>query len=134
MNNYYQLLGLDEHATVSDIRKAYRKIAIKLHPNVNKNPQAHSEFIELSKAYQVLNNSVQRKRYDALIKSKHLKKADSFYHFKRKAEQNARNVANMNDTKFKKEQNDLDYLMVFMYFSNFLYHYFLSFDHEQSSC
>lgn len=66
MKNYYQILGIGREAGVKEIRKAYRNLALKLHPDVNDAPDANERFIELGEAYEVLKNPVSKKRYDRL--------------------------------------------------------------------
>jgi len=61
----YQVLGVSRDADQSEIQRAYRKLARKLHPDVNKDPGAEDRFKELSEAYDVLSDPDQRKRYDA---------------------------------------------------------------------
>ncbi|MBM4261970.1 MAG: J domain-containing protein [Deltaproteobacteria bacterium] len=63
--NYYQTLGLQRGASNDDIRKAYRKLARKYHPDVNPgNKEAEAKFKELSVAYDVLGDDNKRKLYD----------------------------------------------------------------------
>lgn len=64
--NYYEILGIDDDCSFDDIKSAYRKLAIKWHPDKNKNDKATAEikFKEISKAYQVLSDSDLRKNYD----------------------------------------------------------------------
>jgi DnaJ homolog subfamily B member 12 len=62
--DYYQILGLDKDCTVEDLRKAYRKLSLKVHPDKNKAPGAEDAFKAVSKAFQCLSNPESRKRYD----------------------------------------------------------------------
>lgn len=63
--SYYDLLGLKPDATALEIKKAYRKSAIKLHPDKNPDdPQAAAKFQEVGHAYQVLSDEKLRERYD----------------------------------------------------------------------
>ncbi|MAM42046.1 MAG: molecular chaperone DnaJ [Thaumarchaeota archaeon] len=63
-SDYYDILGVSKGATDQDIKKAYRKLAMKYHPDRNKSPNAEEKFKELSTAYGVLSNSEKRKIYD----------------------------------------------------------------------
>ncbi|MCW3493318.1 DnaJ C-terminal domain-containing protein [Microbacterium sp. SSM24] len=60
----YQVLGVSRDADQSEIQRAYRRLARKLHPDVNKDPGAEDKFKELSEAYDVLSDPDQRERYD----------------------------------------------------------------------
>lgn len=63
--DYYEILGVDRNADEKLLKKAYRKLARKYHPDVNPNDkQAESRFKEISEAYQVLNDPDKRKLYD----------------------------------------------------------------------
>lgn len=65
--NYYEILGLDNKTcTVEDVRKAYRKLSLKVHPDKNKAPGAEEAFKAVSKAFQCLSNEESRKKYDLL--------------------------------------------------------------------
>jgi len=62
--DYYQILGIDRKAEPAAIKKAYRKLAKKLHPDVNKAPEASSQFNELQEAFDVVGDPEKRSQYD----------------------------------------------------------------------
>jgi len=63
--DYYKILGIDEKATESDIKKAYRKLARKYHPDLNPNDkEAEKKFKEINEANEVLSHPENRKKYD----------------------------------------------------------------------
>lgn len=63
--DYYKILGISKDATQEDIKKAYRKLARKYHPDLNKdNPNAQEKFQEINEANEVLSNPEKRKKYD----------------------------------------------------------------------
>lgn len=63
--DYYKVLGLDRSATAADIKKAYRKLARKYHPDVNPNDkEAEKKFKQLNEANAVLSDPEKRKKYD----------------------------------------------------------------------
>lgn len=62
--NYYEILEVEKTATKEEIKSAFRKKAIKLHPDVNKAPDAEEKFKELGKAYEVLMDDEKRALYD----------------------------------------------------------------------
>ncbi|MBN1300807.1 MAG: molecular chaperone DnaJ [Melioribacteraceae bacterium] len=63
--DYYEVLGVEKNASVDDIKKAYRKLAMKYHPDRNPDDkQAEEKFKEAAEAYEVLSNSDKRAKYD----------------------------------------------------------------------
>jgi curved DNA-binding protein len=63
--DYYKILGLSKSATEEDIKKAYRKLARKLHPDLNPNDKdAHKKFQQINEANEVLSDPEKRKKYD----------------------------------------------------------------------
>lgn len=62
--DYYKILGINKGASDDDIKKAYRKLALKYHPDKNKAPGAEERFKEIAEAYEVLSDKKKRDIYD----------------------------------------------------------------------
>ena len=63
--DYYQMLGVSKDASLQEIKKAYRKLAVKYHPDKNPgNKEAEEKFKQISDAYQVLSDEEKRAAYD----------------------------------------------------------------------
>jgi molecular chaperone DnaJ len=63
-NDYYAILGVRRDADADEIKKAYRRLARELHPDVNPDPQTQERFKEITQAYEVLSDTEKRYRYD----------------------------------------------------------------------
>lgn len=75
--DYYKILGVDKSASQDDVKKAYKKLARKYHPDLNPNdPDAHRRFQEINEANEVLSDPEKRKKYDQY--GENWKHADQF--------------------------------------------------------
>ena len=64
--DYYEILGVKRDSTDAEIKSAYRKLARKYHPDVNKTKEAEEKFKDINEAYEVLGDKQKRQRYDSL--------------------------------------------------------------------
>ena len=64
--DYYEILGVKRDADTAAIKSAYRKLARKYHPDVNKTKEAEEKFKDINEAYEVLSDKAKRQRYDSL--------------------------------------------------------------------
>nr|WP_315041731.1 DnaJ C-terminal domain-containing protein [uncultured Moraxella sp.] len=65
--NYYDILGVDKKASEDEIKKAYRKLVRKHHPDISKDPDADKKMGEINNAYETLKDSQKRSQYDAML-------------------------------------------------------------------
>ena len=64
--DYYAILGVPRDASAEDVKRAYRRLARKYHPDVSKEPKSEARFKELGEAYEVLKDPAKRAAYDRL--------------------------------------------------------------------
>ena len=64
MADYYSLLKIRRDATQDEVKRAYRRLARELHPDVNPDPQTQERFKEITQAYEVLSDTEKRRMYD----------------------------------------------------------------------
>ncbi len=64
--DYYKVLGVDRDISQAELKKSYRKLARKYHPDVSKESNAEERFKEVNEAYEVLGNEENRTQYDNL--------------------------------------------------------------------
>ncbi len=64
MKNYYHILNISRYASQEEIKRSYRRLASRYHPDVNSSPDAHYVFVEINEAYEVLGDPTQKWIYD----------------------------------------------------------------------
>ncbi len=75
MKDYYRILDIQFNAHSEDIKRAYRKLALKYHPDQNHNASAEEKFIEIREAYEMLRDEQKRKLYNAMYMAHFMNKA-----------------------------------------------------------
>jgi DnaJ family protein B protein 4 len=71
MPNYYEILEVDKNASEIEIKKAYRGLSLKWHPDRNPSPEAHSKIQEINEAYETLSDSGKREKYNNELNGVH---------------------------------------------------------------
>jgi hypothetical protein len=84
MKDYYYILGLNKNATLDEIKKAYRKLSLKFHPDQNNGDKFFEErFRDINEAYETLSDNAKRKTYDEILSGNNVrgdnKKSDNSY-------------------------------------------------------
>lgn len=122
MKDYYKILRINQGATEVEIKKAYRKLALEFHPDKNKSPNAHEQFVEIISAYEILIDPIQRAEYNNFLKQKAEYNKETEYSKKQRQEtystdfnqnyksQNAEKYANMT---YKEFENFVDQIISF---------------------
>ena len=77
--DYYKVLGVERTATKDDIKRAYRKLALDCHPDVNTGDEAQERFISIGEAYEVLSDTEKRQCYDRTGHAGNTARARSFH-------------------------------------------------------
>lgn len=82
--DYYAILGLEKGCSVEEVRKAYRKLSLKVHPDKNKAPGSEEAFKSVSKAFQCLSDDEMRRKYDVSGPDEDFEIAHQQQHFARR--------------------------------------------------
>lgn len=102
MKNYYAILGIDKNSDIELIKKAYRNLALKYHPDKNKDYNASKKFIEITEAYEILKDPIKRREYDKkMIFEEHI--VTEFETWKRNAQEKASRDAKMDYNLFSEK-------------------------------
>lgn len=98
MKNYYQILGVQRDCSLNDIKKAYRKLATKFHPDKNDGDKFFEErFKEILEAYEVLSSPYKKEQYDS--------KYDTFFN---RQKENHSSYSNREDDKYRQPQTSTE--------------------------
>ena len=68
--DYYATLGVEPDATPDEVKRAYRKLARKYHPDLNREPGTEARFKDLAEAYEVIGDAERRARYDSMARQR----------------------------------------------------------------
>lgn len=82
MPTHYEILGLDKNANESEIKKAYRSLSLKYHPDRNPSEEAKTKIIEINGAYEILGDKDKKKQYDNNLNGVNISHNDIHTHFR----------------------------------------------------
>lgn len=82
MPTHYEILGLDKNANESEIKKAYRSLSLKYHPDRNPSEEAKTKIIEINGAYEILGDKDKKKQYDNNLNGVNIPNNDIHTHFR----------------------------------------------------
>jgi curved DNA-binding protein CbpA len=125
LEEYYKILGLEKTASPEDIKKAYRFLAKKYHPDVSSEPDAAKKFIQIAEAYEILTNLKVLETLKIIAENEEERKR-SFEYFKKRAKEVARQAAEMKFERLKKEHEAFqqsgmyDVFLLLNYIAHFL--------------
>ncbi len=100
---YHKILGIQDGAGTEEIKKAFRSLAKKWHPDVNKSPEAHKKFIQICEAYEILTHQSEKGRTGAKDQTGRESGQSRYDEFVRQAKRKAREKARMKYEQMQKE-------------------------------
>lgn len=109
MKIYFEILGLSENATITDIKRAYRQLAKRYHPDINHSKDGQEKFIAITEAYEILTNKgfqqkpVEPEPPEQDSPSTNYKAWEDFERFKRETREKAKRQAEMRYEEFKRQ-------------------------------
>ena len=115
IKDYYKILEVLPSSTMEEIKRSYRRFALKYHPDVSKNAAAHDRFIEIHEAYEILSSFNKREIYDKFYNSyfnakkqlPEIKINDSFKYWQNQARDTGEKYSKMPTNEFKNTVLDL---------------------------
>jgi curved DNA-binding protein CbpA len=102
LEEYFKILGLEKNASQEDIKKAYRFLAKKYHPDVSSEPDADKKFIQIAEAYEILTNQKVLETLRIIAENEEERRR-SYEYFKQRAREVAKQAAEMKYERLKKE-------------------------------